>query len=143
MSCRGLLHVAMKSQLSIAAAVMAFCVPAHAIVGGATPAPEAVAQSVVTIVGSRGNFCTGSVIAPSLVLTVAHCVQPGADYKIVQYGADKRPQWQDVKSVAIHPGFRMEAMLAHRATADVALLLLTSPATGKTPASLGTPQLPI
>jgi hypothetical protein len=81
--------------------------------------------------------------APGLVLTAAHCVQPGADYKIVQYGADKTPHLQDVKSVAIHPGFRMEAMIAHRATADVALLRLTSPAKGKTPASLGVPQLPI
>ena len=65
------------------------------------------------------------------MLTVAHCVQPGADYKIVQYDADRKPQLQDVKSVAIHPGFRMQAMLAHRATADVALLQLEIPAKGK------------
>lgn len=117
--------------------------PAQAIVGGAPAAPETIARSVVTIVGSRGNFCTGSVIAPGLVLTVAHCVQPGADYKIVQYGADKTPQLQDVRSVAIHPGFRMEAMLAHRATADVALLRLDAPAKGKAAAPLGVPQMPI
>jgi secreted trypsin-like serine protease len=122
---------------------IAFAGQAHAIVGGAAPAPETIARSVVTIVGSRGNFCTGTVIAPPLVLTVAHCVQPGADYKIVQYGADKTPQLQDVKSVAIHPGFRMEGMLAHRATADVALLRLGGPPKGKAPAPLGTPQLPI
>jgi secreted trypsin-like serine protease len=122
---------------------MAIASPAHAIVGGAAPAPDTIARSVVTVVGSRGNFCTGSVIAPGLVLTVAHCVQPGADYKIVQHGADKTPQLQDVRSVAIHPGFRMEAMLAHRATADVALLRLAAPAIGKTPAPLGTPRLPI
>ncbi len=133
----------MKFSSAIALSVLAFAPPAHAIVGGAAPAPETIARAVVTIVGSRGNFCTGSVIAPGLVLTVAHCVQPGADYKIVQYGADKTPQLQDVKSVAIHPGFRMEAMLAHRATADVALLRLASPVAGKTPAPLGTPQLPI
>ena len=140
---RGLLLTAMKFASAVLLSAMAFAPPAHAIVGGAAPAPETIARSVVTIVGSRGNFCTGSVIAPALVLTVAHCVQPGADYKIVQYGADKTPQLQDVKSVAIHPGFRMEAMLAHRATADVALLRLAGPATGKTPAPLGAPQLPI
>ena len=71
--------------------------PRIAIVGGAPPAPEAIGRSVVTIVGSRGNFCTGSLIAPALVLTVAHCVQPGSDYKIVQYDADRKPQLQDVK----------------------------------------------
>ena len=32
----------------------------------------------------------------------------------------------------IHPGFKMQAMLAHRATADVALLQLDIPAKGKT-----------
>jgi hypothetical protein len=83
------------------------------------------------------------VIAPSLVLTVAHCVQPGADYKILQQDAGKTPQLQDVKTVAIHPGFRMKAMLAHRATADVALLRLDVPAKGKVPAPLGTPRLPV
>ena len=107
-------------------------VPAHAIVGGGAPSTEGVGRSVVTIVGSRGNFCTGALIAPKLVLTAAHCVQPGADYKIVEYGADRQPSLQDVKTVAIHPGFNMQAMLAHRATADVALLQLAAPAKGKT-----------
>ena len=140
---RGLLLAAMKFASAIALSLIIPAMPAHAIVGGAAPAPETIARAIVTIVGSRGNFCTGSVIAPGLVLTVAHCVQPGADYKIVQYGADKTPQLHDVKTIAIHPGFRMEAMLAHRATADVALLRLASPAAGKTPAPLGVPQMPI
>src|SRR6201996_4955428 len=114
----------MKSTPAIVLALFVLPSPAGAIVGGAAPAPEAIARSVVTIVGSRGNFCTGSVIAPSLVLTAAHCVQPGADSRIGKYGADKTPQLQDVKSVAVHRGFRMGAMLAHRATADVSLLRL-------------------
>src|SRR5207248_1837980 len=75
---------------------------ATAIVGGGAPSVDGVARSVITIVGSRGNFCTGAVVAPKIVLTAAHCVQPGADYKIVEYGADKQPSLQDVKTVAIH-----------------------------------------
>ncbi|MEH2494596.1 secreted trypsin-like serine protease [Bradyrhizobium sp. AZCC 1678] len=118
-------------------------VPAHAIVGGGSPSTEGVAHSVVTIVGSRGNFCTGALIAPKLVLSAAHCVQPGADYKIVEYGADRQPSLQDVKTVAIHPGFNMQAMQAHRATADVALLHLAAAPKGKTPAALGLPDIPI
>ncbi len=70
-------------------------------------------------------------------------MQPGADYKIVEYGADKPPQLQDVRTVAVHPGFNMQAMLAHRATADVALLQLAEPAKGKIPSVLGTPNIPI
>ncbi len=117
--------------------------PAYAIVGGGAPSVEGVARSVVTIVGSRGNFCTGALIAPKIVLTAAHCVLPGADYKVVDYGADKQPSLHDVKAVAIHPGFNMQTMLAHRATADVALLLLNAPAKAKVPSTLGLPNIPI
>ena len=94
----------------IAGLALLLSVPAHAIVGGGAPSTEGVARSVVTIVGSRGNFCTGALIAPKLVLTAAHCVPSGADYKIVEYGADRQPSLQDVKSVAVHPGFNMQAM---------------------------------
>jgi len=133
----------MRMLFVIVAATVGLTTPAGAIVGGAGPAPDAIARSIVTIVGSRATFCTGSLIAPSLVLTAAHCVQPGAEYKIVLYDADKKPQLQDVKAVAIDPAFKMQEMLAHRATADVALLRLEIPAKGKIPARLGTPHLPL
>jgi secreted trypsin-like serine protease len=115
--------------------------PAHAIVGGAAPSVESIGRSVVTIVGSRGNFCTGTLIAPDLVLSVAHCVGPGATYKIVDYGVDRQPQLRDVKKVAAHPAFNMQAINAHRATADVALLQLETPR--KNPSVLGLPRTPI
>jgi Trypsin len=115
--------------------------PAHAIVGGAAPATEGVFRSVVTIVGSRGNSCSGVLIAPDLVLSVAHCVGPGADYKIVEYGKDRAPQLRDVKRVAAHPGFDMKTMLAHRATADVSLLQLAMPKAN--PSAIGMPSAPL
>jgi secreted trypsin-like serine protease len=127
----------------IAGLMLLLATPAGAIVGAATSSTEGVGRSVVTIVGSRGNFCSGSLIAPRLVLTVAHCVQPGSTYKIVDYGKDKEPQLQDVKTVAVHPSFNMQAMTAHRATADVALLQLDAPPKDKTPSVLGVPQVPI
>jgi secreted trypsin-like serine protease len=125
------------------AASLLLAAPAQAIVGGGTPQAEGVARAVVTIVGSRGNFCTGSLIAPKLVLTVAHCVQPGADYKIVDKGPDGKPQLLNVRTVAIHPGFKMQAMQSHRATADVALLQLEIPLKGKSSLPVGSPQIPI
>src|SRR5713101_2073371 len=129
--------------LTVAGLTLMVCAPAYAIVGGGVPSAEGIGRSVVTIVGSRGNFCTGALIAPRLVLTAAHCVQPGAVYKIVEYGADKQPQLRDVKKVAIHPAFNMQAIMAHRATADVALLQLEAPPNGKNAADLGVPRVPI
>ena len=129
--------------LIVATAVLLSPAPALAIVGGAAPSDDGIGRSVVTIVGSRGNFCTGSLIAPTLVLTVAHCVQPGADYKILEYDAQQKPVLRDVRTVAIHPGFNMETMLGHRATADVALLRLENSAKGKIPSALGAPALPL
>src|SRR3954464_15519670 len=126
----------------IASFFLLLSLPAHAIVGGGAPSTEGVARSIVTIVGSRGNFCTGSLITPKIVLTAAHCVQPGADYRIVD-NSSGQPALQVVRSVAIHPGFKMDAMLAHRATADVALLQLDAPAKGKSPSVLGMPTIPI
>jgi Trypsin len=117
--------------------------PVYAIVGGATPSAEGVGRSVVTIVGSGGTFCTGSLIAPDLVLTAAHCVQPGAVYKILEYGPDKQPLLRDAKNVAFHPAFDMKAINAHRASADVALLQLEAAPKDKKPSVLGAPKNPL
>jgi secreted trypsin-like serine protease len=69
----------MKTLLRIMAGLaLLFAAPAYAIVGGGAPSAEGVGRSIVTIVGSRGNFCTGALIAQRLVLTAAHCVQPVA-----------------------------------------------------------------
>ncbi len=65
----------------------------------------AIARAVVLIVGSRGNFCSGVALARDLVLTAAHCVLPGADYKIVEYDSARQPQLRDVASVTAHPKF--------------------------------------
>ena len=113
--------------------------PAAAMVGGAGAPPDAIARSVVLIVGSRGNSCSGVALAPDLVLTAAHCVLPGADYKIVEFDAARQPQLRDVASVTAHPKFELKTMLAHRATADVALVKLAAPLASVTPATLGPP----
>src|SRR3954468_1346916 len=111
--------------------------PVAAIVGGAGMAPAEIASSVVLIVGSRGNFCSGVALARDLVLTAAHCVLPGSDYKIVEFDAARRPQLRDLASVTAHPKFELRNLLAHRATADVALLKVAAPLAGVTPATLG------
>ncbi|HEV7877148.1 S1 family peptidase [Bradyrhizobium sp.] len=116
--------------------------PVAAIVGGGGPA-ENISRAVVTIIGSRGSFCTGSLLAQDLVLTAAHCVLPGADYKVILPG-ETPPRLLDVRRVASHPQFSVQAILAHRASADVALLQLASPLPpSKAPAPFGAPAIPI
>jgi secreted trypsin-like serine protease len=133
----------MNRRLHLALAFALIAHPAAAIVGGGGAAAENISRAVVTIIGSRGSFCTGSLIAQDLVLTAAHCVLPGADYKIVIPG-ETPPRLLDVRRVASHPQFNVQNILAHRASADVALLQLAVPlSASKAPAPLGAPMIPI
>lgn len=132
---------AMLRALSIVAALMT-PLPAAAMVGGAGAAQPELARAVVMIVGARG-FCSGVALARDLVLTAAHCVPPGADYKILEYDAAKQPQLRDVKTITIHPQFDSKAMAAHRATADVALVKLATPLASVAPLSLGGPDFTV
>jgi secreted trypsin-like serine protease len=117
--------------------------PASAMVGGAAASDDGIGRSVVTIIGSRGTFCSGALIAPDLVLSAAHCVMPGADYRIVLYDAQRQPQLREVKRVASHPQFNVQGILAHRASADVALLQLAEPLKARSPAPTAVPLEPI
>ncbi len=118
----------MARRLAVLTLLLVSCAPAAALVGGA-PAIEGTGagRHVVLIVGSRGNSCTGTAIARDLVLTAAHCVLPGAEYKLVEFDPAHRPALKDVASVARHPQFKLDSLLAHRATADVALVKLAAP----------------
>ena len=121
---------------------LALASSAQAMVGNAPQATGSAARSVVTIVGSRGNFCSGTLIAPDLVLTAAHCVQPGADYKLLRYDAQRIPQLMNTRRVAIHPQFTAAAIAQNRASADVALVQLSEPLDGEPPAVIGIPSEP-
>jgi secreted trypsin-like serine protease len=107
--------------------ISAACTSASAMVGNAPPAGD-FARAAVMIVGSRGNSCTGTLIARDLVLTAAHCVPPGLDYKLVQFDAQRQPQLRDTLRVERHPQFSQQSFDNHRATADVALIKLAAPA---------------
>jgi hypothetical protein len=126
----------------MAATFILIAAPAAAMVGGAGAPAGEVGRAVVTIVGSRGNFCSGTLVAPTLVLSAAHCVAEGASYQIVLYG-DGAPKLRAVTRVARHPQFNAGGIQAHRASADVALLQVAEPLPGKAPLPLGVPAEPI
>src|SRR5258705_1680552 len=97
-----------------------------AMVGGAPPASQDAGGAVIMLTGSHGTFCSGVAIARDLVLTAAHCVQPGADYKLISFDAQRQPLLKDTAQIARHPQFNLQTMQAHRATADVALIKLAA-----------------
>lgn len=131
----------MRTVAGVAIAV-ALAHPSFAMTGGAPTSGANISRAVVTVVGSRGNVCTGSLIAPNVVLTAGHCITPKTSYRIID-NTTQPPRLITVSKVATHPQFNMQTMLAHRATADVALLLLPAPVPKKGPAELGVPRTPL
>lgn len=111
---------------------------AAAMVGGAPPAKENLARAAVMLSGSRGTFCSGVALTRDLVLTAAHCVLPGADYKLVELAAAAAPSLRDIARIERHPEFDPQAAVRHRVSADIALLKLAD-ALRITPALLAPP----
>ena len=98
------------------------------MVGGAPAASGPLGNSIVTILSSYGTFCTATAIARDLLLTAGHCVEPDGRYKLADTMPGQVPTLKDVVRAVRHPQFDMKRLLAHLATADVALLKLGEPA---------------
>lgn len=112
---------------AVASGLLPGGIPAAAMVGGASPAAAGVGRSVVMILGSYGTACTATAIASDLLLTAAHCVQPGADYKLVDSAQGREPVLKDIARIERDPQFDLKRLFAHLATADVALIKLAEP----------------
>ena len=115
--------------------------PSHAITGSRSAPSSSVAQSIVTVVAAGGGVCTGTMIAPNIILTAAHCIAPGTANRVIDYSS-KPPALIAPQQVAVHPKYNAQSIAAHRATADVALLRLSAPMLGKSAAPLGLPRVP-
>src|SRR4029079_13228028 len=86
---------------------------------------------------TRDDLCTGTALAPDLVLTAAHCVFRKVDYQVRAYqSGGPLPVSTDWRS----PLFDYASYAASRATADVALIKLAAPLPDAVvPASLAAP----
>ena len=109
---------------------------AAAMVSNAPAAAAGIGRSVVLILGSYGSSstaCTATAIGRDLLLTAAHCVQPGADYKLVASETDDAPVLKDVARIEREPQFDLKRLFGHLATADVALIKLAEPVPARIP----------
>src|SRR3982750_400189 len=113
----------------VAATLLSSTVSAHAVVRGAAGAanPKGTRQSVVRIESSRGELCSGTLIAPTVVLTAAHCLQQRAAYRVV--GVDRAFRQRAMMAVAgtLHPAFVPGTTPRTQPGVDLALLKLSQP----------------
>jgi secreted trypsin-like serine protease len=77
----------------------------------------------VMVLGSRGSVCTGTVVAPTIVLTAGHCVSGSGQYAVAYKEAGGSPTLQEVRQVARHPEFKPGT----RVSIDIALVQLKLP----------------
>ena len=112
--------------------------PAPAVTGNAPPAAGWAARAIVMIVDKRNDLCTGTALASDLVLTAAHCVARPVDYEVKAFQTGLPIP---VRTVVRHPRFDYASYAASRATADVALVKLSTPLPDIViPASLAAPR---
>jgi hypothetical protein len=104
-----------------------------AMVGGAPPAADGAGRSVVMMLGSGGTVCTATAIARDLLLTAAHCVHPGDDYKLADVAPGREPEFKDIARTERDPQFDIKRLFSHLATADVALAKLAQPLPARIP----------
>src|SRR5271155_37888 len=124
--------------LSASASAQAHALPvlAHAAIIGGAPAPGGTLPSLAEIFDLRGRElgqCSGTVIAPSLVLTAGHCVvnmrtgvpRRASGFKVLTFDgapASGEQQASTVSSVIVYEGFRRRVD-----DGDAALLVLSAP----------------
>ncbi|MGL4438322.1 MAG: S1 family peptidase [Bosea sp. (in: a-proteobacteria)] len=115
-------------QISMAVTLAALPLPAQAIVGGQTGGP--LEASAVMVLHDRGGVCTGSVLAPDVILTAAHCVPSGAQIR-VHYREQGQPVLLEPQSVVRHPEYRANAVKERMRSIDMALIKLRAPLPGR------------
>ncbi|MHB2169892.1 S1 family peptidase [Alsobacter sp. R-9] len=99
--------------------------PAVAIVQGRDDA--ALSRHAVMVLTDRGGFCTGIVLARTVVMTAAHCVTGASAYRVHYKDAAGQPVMLEPRAVAVHPGYDAGAVKGRRRSIDLAMIRLAEP----------------
>jgi hypothetical protein len=127
--------------LGAAMAVATGVSPASAVVQGREDSP--LARHAVMVLSNKGAFCSAAVIAPTVILTAAHCVTGASAYRIHYKEADGQPVLLEPAALAVHPGYDAGAVKGRRRSIDLALVRLGSPLPGRfAPVGLSTAGRP-
>jgi secreted trypsin-like serine protease len=120
-------HASMSRSATKVAATLAACLLAtSAFALGGNAASEAgsrLESRTVMVLGSRGSVCSGTVVAPTIILTASHCVSGSGQYAVAYKEVGGSPTLQEVRQVARHPEFKAGT----RVSIDLALIRLKLP----------------
>src|SRR5207302_1266959 len=87
-----------RSLMAIAVLSLLPSGPASAIVGGGEAPAEGPARAAVILVGPNGT-CTGVSLVRDLVLTAGHCAPSGANLKLLEFDAARKPLLSTITAV--------------------------------------------
>ncbi|WP_066919944.1 trypsin-like serine protease, partial [Methylobacterium sp. CCH5-D2] len=89
--------------------------------------PNGTRAFVVRIESTQGEICSGTLIAPDLVLTAAHCVMHRAGYSVVAVDRAFRQRRVAVAAATMHPEFVPGTTPEEQPGVDLALVKLAQP----------------
>ena len=89
--------------------------------------PNGARAFVVRIESTQGEICSGTLIAPDLVLTAAHCVMHRAGYSVIAVDRAFRSRRVGAAAVSMHPDFVPGTTPEDQPGVDLALIKLAQP----------------